>query len=189
MFTMQTFSILHNDEKIWSQEQEPKNLLIALHLLPRIYIMTLAAMLYVLEEYFSLNREVLQFAHGYIRTCLNMAFWRRKASLWAVVKGAELISFGFIGCWSSASALPPFFCVCFTTELVGNLVCGNMRKWYTTYVICGMKDEPKFLDEYRKETCKGFRQGNNNFLSIIISGVSETTVSMLVLLMMTSWTA
>lgn len=41
--------------------------------------MTLAAMQYVWEEYFNLNREILQFAHGYIRT-LNMAFWRRKVS-------------------------------------------------------------------------------------------------------------
>lgn len=107
---MHTSSFLHNDLK---PSTRAKNLLIAPHRLPRIYIMTLAATLYVWEEYFGLNREILQFAYGYIRTCLNMAFWRRKASLWAVVRAAELISFGFIGWWSSAPILcfPPFLCL------------------------------------------------------------------------------
>lgn len=77
------------------------------------------------------------------------------------------------------SCVFPLFCVCLTTELAGNVICDSMRKRNIIYGIYGMKyrrmaddqnwleitdgafmhsmckelkDEKKFLDQYKKET-------------------------------------
>lgn len=78
--------------------------------------MTVTAMLHVWEEYFSLNREILQFALGYIRTCLNMAFWRREKKplheLLSRVQNSFLLAL-------LDGEVQLFFCVCLMTELAG----------------------------------------------------------------------
>lgn len=116
----------------WREDMKPsaraRNLLIALHLLPSIYIMTVTAMLHVWEEYFSLNREILQFALGYIRTCLNMAFWRREKKplheLLSRVQNSFLLAL-LVGEVQLPPTPPPlfflffFYCVCLPTELAG----------------------------------------------------------------------